>query len=98
MNGCRLSEALTTMLPDLAIVRYHRRDWHSATFSGQQVEMELRTHATASTIDDFVNQLSEHEFAISGILVADIVVAARESNADGATLLSVEALLLDDEN
>jgi hypothetical protein len=92
MSGCALSDALLAMLPGAVVTRRREQGWHSATFSGRRLVLDLRTTASAEVIDAFARQLAEHEFAISGMLVADIAVAARDKE-----VLTVEALLLDEE-
>lgn len=92
MKGCALSDALPDLLPSAVVTRRRETDWHSATFSGRRLVLELRTIASVEAVDAFTLQLADHEFAIPGTLVADIMVAARDGE-----VLTVEALLLDDE-
>ena len=73
------------------------RDWHSATFAGKRVTLDLLWEASEADVKAFAEMLSEHEFAEADGLVADIVVTQQTSAADGATVLTIEALVLDDE-
>jgi hypothetical protein len=95
MSGCGLAKALVALAPGAVVTRRVERDWHSATFAGKRVMLDLNWDASPSVVTEFTAMLSEHEFA--DVLVADIIVARQSSVADGATVLSIEALLLDDE-
>jgi hypothetical protein len=95
MMRCSLSKALCTLAPGAVVTRRIERDWHSATFAGKRVMLDLKWDAPPSVVTEFTAMLSEHEF--TDVLLADIIVARQSSAADGATVLSIEALLLDDE-
>jgi hypothetical protein len=97
MTRCALSRALCALAPGAIVTRRVERDWHSATFAGKRVTLDLLWAAAVADVEAFTAMLSEHEFAFADVLVADIVVARQASAADGATVLSIEALLLDDE-
>jgi hypothetical protein len=97
MTDCPLAEPLKQLLPQSIIVRHNRRDWHSATFSGCQRVIELLTKADNAAIAHFLATISEHEFDLCGVLVADIGVTEQTVDTNGATRLTVEALLLDEE-
>jgi hypothetical protein len=92
MSRCALSEALVALLPGSFISRRRAYDWHSATFSGQRLVLDIRTVTGNEQAEAFAQILGEREFALPQRLVADIMVTARKGN-----LLTVEALLLDDE-
>jgi hypothetical protein len=92
MSGCALSDALLAMLPGAVAIRSREQGWHSATFSGRRLVLDLRTAASTEVVDAFTRQLGGHEFAIPDMLVADIAVTARDGE-----MLKVEALLLDEE-
>jgi hypothetical protein len=96
MTGCPLSDALIRLLPDAIVTRRRESDWHSATFSGKQLILDLKTSAPEPDIRRFADGLAEHEFSIPNLLVADIAVAAQQELADGV-LLTVEALLLEED-
>jgi hypothetical protein len=95
MTRCALAKALCALAPGAIITRRVERDWHSATFAGKRVTLDLAWDAPVADVEAFAAMLCEHEFA--DLLVADIVVERQASAADGATALSIEALLLDDE-
>jgi hypothetical protein len=92
MSGCALSDALLALLPGTVVTRRRETAWHSATFSGRRLILDLKTSASEEVVDAFAGQLGEHDFAIPEMLVADIMVAARIGDR-----VVVEALLLDDE-
>jgi hypothetical protein len=92
MSGCALSDALLAMLPGAVVIRRREQGWHSATFSGRRLVLDLRTAASTEVVAAFTRQLGDCEFAIPDMLVADIAVTARDGE-----MLIVEALLLDDE-
>lgn len=97
MMRCALAKALVALAPGAVVTRRVERDWHSATFAGKRVMLDLAWDASPSVVTEFTAMLSEHEFADADLLVADIIVARQSSAADGAALLAIEALLLDDE-
>ena len=97
MSGCLFCKAIANLLPGTVVARRVARDWHSATFSGQRLVITLHTDADHPALAEFVQTISDHEFALAGILVADIAVTAHSGNADGSTHLILEALLLDEE-
>jgi hypothetical protein len=87
-----MTDALLAMLPDSVVIHRCEFDWHSATFSGKRLVLDLQTQATLEAIDAFAQMLGEHEFSVPAMLVADIIMTKRARNE-----ISVEALLLDDE-
>lgn len=93
MSSCPLSEALVALLPGAVVTRRRAQDWHSATFSGQRLQLDIRMADDDELAEAFAQSLAEHEFALPHWLVADILVTGRSGD-----LLMVEALLLDDEN
>ena len=95
MKGCALSKALCAQALGAVVTRRVERDWHSATFAGKRVTLDLVWDAAEVDVAAFAAMLSEHEFC--DLLVADIVVARQTKAEDGATVLSIEALLLYDE-
>lgn len=97
MTRCALSRALCALAPGAIVTRRVERDWHSATFAGKRVTLDLLWAAAVADVEAFAAMLGEHEFAFADVLVADIVVARQTSAVDGAKVLSIEALLLDDE-
>ena len=97
MRGCALSKALCALAPGAVIARRIERDWHSATFAGKRVTLELLWDAPEADVEAFAAMLSEHEFADVDLLVADILVARQARDAGGVAVLSIGALLLDDE-
>jgi hypothetical protein len=96
MKGCALSRALVALAPGGVITRFVERDWCSGTFAGKQVMLDLQWDASARDVQAFTVLLSEHELALPDQFVDDIVVVRQVNAADGTTVLSIEALLLDD--
>jgi hypothetical protein len=97
MTHCAFSNALIALAPGAVVIRRTERDWHSATFSGKRVVVDLAWDAAAADVEAFAAMLGEHAFADTDLLVADIGAAGQVRMADGATVLNIEALLLDDE-
>jgi hypothetical protein len=97
MTWCALSRALCALAPGAIVTRRVERDWHSATFAGKRVMLDLMWAAAATDVEALAAMLGEHEFASPDLLVADILVTRQTCAADGTTALSIEALLLDDE-
>ena len=73
-------------------------DWHSLTFNGERHEIALLipgpdAAATAALLRD---GLGEAEWALSGHVVADILIVAERDVPGGDIQLEVEALTLSD--
>jgi hypothetical protein len=96
MKRCPLAKALCALAPGAVVTRRVERDWHSATFAGKRVTLDLVWNAPVAELDAFAAMLEEHEFAT--VLVADILVAQQTRATDGAAVLTIEVLLLDDED
>jgi hypothetical protein len=94
--SCHLLRALSVLLPGGIICVVSRRPWHSLTFSGDQIELSAiiagENHSKIAA--EFDQMLSEHDFDLSGLLVADIAVTER-TTGDQETRLIIHALLLD---
>jgi hypothetical protein len=99
MNRCLLSTALLALLPGAVISRRRAYDWHSATFSGQRLVLDIVMPRLPEglCIARLSSQIAAHEFCLPDLLVADILVAESKTAPDGAVLLTIEALLLEDE-
>ena len=97
MTRCALSKALCALAPGAVVTRRVDCDWHSATFAGKRVTLDLMWDTPSTDVEVFTAMLGEHQFADADLLVADILVARQTTAADGATVLSIEALLLGDE-
>lgn len=76
----------------------HSVEWHSLTFDGERHELGIRFTGTDSArqAERMLGGIEEHEFAIPGVCVVDIAVAARSQEADGSVRVTLEALTLDD--
>ena len=97
MMGCALSAALCALAPGAVIARRTERDWHSATFSGKRVTLDLKWEASPQEVHDFANIIGEHEFELGDQIVADIVVRRQTNRVENEIILTVEALLLHDD-
>ena len=97
MTRCALSQALVALAPGAVVTRRMERDWHSATFAGKRVTLDLMWDAPVAAVNAFAAMLSEHDFDDAVLFVADIVVTQQSRAPDGAMVLTIEALLLDDE-
>ena len=74
-------------------------DWQSLTFVGERHEIELRIPppASAEVAERLCASLAEAEFDIPGHVVADIAVRGDlRRGDDGATLISIEALTIEE--
>lgn len=78
------------------LVSHCERSWASATFSGTRHEVVLSFAGAAAIAagEQFIADLPEHEFTISGSLVADAVVTATDHLALPEPKLQVTAELL----
>ncbi len=97
MNTCRFSDIIAAMLPGAIVTGEKATDWRSMTFSGQRVEVSLRCATTPADLAAFAEKLSQHEFTLPALLVADVHMARATTLPDGETIVMIEALLLDDE-
>jgi hypothetical protein len=74
-------------------------DWQSLTFIGERHEIQLRIAGPGSetVVERLCDGIGEDEFALPGLIVADIVVRGRPiREPDGATLLTIEALTIEE--
>ncbi len=92
-----LLRALRQFLPQATLSVIHERPWHSLTFSGSQICISAILHSgyNAEFVTRITQSLPEHEFELSGQLVADIAVIEMASGENPGRLM-VDALLLDD--
>ena len=95
-NASRLLRALQPMLPEASFRIIHERPWHSLTFAGTQICISvLVADSSMENAQHFMQYLPDHEFNLSGTLVADIAVT--ETCCDtGQQGLVIDALVLDD--
>lgn len=82
----------------ILLTEFRSTDWQSLTFIGEQHKIRLRIpqpHA-AETVARLVNGLADHEFSISGHIVADVAVEGEpQTNGDGSISLAIEALTIE---
>ena len=84
----------------ILLSEWHSIDWQSLTFVGERHRCSLRiqgpdSHRIAARL---ISGLADAEFEIPGHIVADVaVVAGPTRQADGATMLSIEALTIADD-
>lgn len=97
MKSCALSKALVALAPGAVVTRRTECDWCSAGSVGKRVVLDLQWDAAGRDVQAFTVLLSEHEFALPDQCVDDIIVVRQASARDGTTVLTIEALLLDDE-
>lgn len=98
-TAARLIRALLELLgPEAELVAAHEREWASATFSGARHRIDLRVPLAdaASAPSPALAALPEHDFALSGEIVADCVLTTqrRERSADGRYWLACSVELL----
>lgn len=110
MTGPALSLAAAGLIRALAARSGASRDqvligdvrstaWHSLTFDGERHHFAL--HIIGANADAhaarMAHRLEEAEFAIPGILVADIIISdGPKILFDGSATLAIEALTVDD--
>lgn len=89
--------AIRLLIPESDVRVIHERPWFSLTFAGTQLclSAQFRNAEPFNNGDDFCANLTDHEFDLSGQLVADIAVT-QAVVTDGAYCLIIDALLLDD--
>lgn len=101
MNGRTRSgaflRAMRLLIPESEIRVIHERRWHSLTFAGTQ--LCLSAHFQGSQMirkeDKLCANLTDFEFDLPGLLVADIAVTPAVVTK-GAYCLMIDVLLLDD--
>jgi hypothetical protein len=97
MRRCPLGDAVSAMLPGGILLRRTEQDWHSASFSGARVKFDFGLpEGHRAQVAPFEAALSDHEYALPGKLVVDIIVSGQRE-VPGGLLLIVEALLLSDD-
>lgn len=71
--------------------------WHSATFAGERHVLTLQFTGgdAGEAVRRLLEGLDDHEFAVPGFLVADIV-AGPVAAADGEVRVRLDVLLLDE--
>ena len=78
----------------------HSIDWQSLTFTGERHQIALRVIGRDSIeiVERMCAGLSDAEFSIAGLLVADIGLAGSpQRTPDGATERTIEALTITDD-
>jgi hypothetical protein len=80
------------------LLRHAERPWASATFSGTRhtVALSFSGAEAVAAGEAFIDALPEHEFNISGQLVADAAVVSVEHDVAKGLTVEVELLLLED--
>lgn len=74
-------------------------DWQSLTFVGERHEIRLRIIGPRSEtlVAQLCRGIEDHEFDLPGLIVADIAIrGAPVPQPDGSTLLSIEALTIEE--
>lgn len=87
----QLGQALLAFLGNGTIASSRQRNWASATFSGARHSFAIETGLPPAKLDS----LSDHEFTLSGHIVADICVVEFRSGSSGCAL-EVEALTVEE--
>jgi hypothetical protein len=77
---------------DARIERSRYRRWASATFAGGRHSFILRT--AGDDLADATSALDEHDFAATGLFVADIRTVSLQQEG-GEALVEIEALTVD---
>lgn len=95
----RLAAALTDHAgAGASIAEASFRPWCSATFIGAQHRFTLRIEGADAAVlaDRFAASLPDAEFAVAGHIVADATVDAVRHSGDGATLVDLAVLTIED--
>jgi hypothetical protein len=74
-------------------------EWRSLTFIGERHQMRLRVSEpeSATTVDRMCDGIGECELSAPGLIVVDISVVARSTLADRSTIVTIEALTVNDD-
>lgn len=93
----QLRRAVLAKLEGASCTRAIWREWHSATFSGLRLSLDIRLTGVAAParIRSFLQALPEADFEIPGYLVADIL-GCSEKPADRGVNARIDALLIED--
>ncbi|MCB2078609.1 MAG: hypothetical protein KDE55_13035 [Novosphingobium sp.] len=78
------------------LLRHSERAWTSVTFSGTRhlIALSFAGNEAIEAGEDFIAALPEHEFGISGQIVADATITAVHHEALPEERMTVEAELL----
>jgi hypothetical protein len=92
-----LSEALLKLLPEAEIIHTKQTPWHSATFNGLNLDIQLSLSGDRAEerVHALQVMLPEYEFDLRRYVVADILVNDITRYSDRVSF-HVEALLLDE--
>lgn len=97
MTACTFTDALTALSPAALVTQRRESDWCSATFVGKRLTLDLLWQGSDEAMQDFLRRLPDHEFDLSGMVVADIAGIQRDCRNSHASL-TIEALLLRDDD
>jgi hypothetical protein len=91
-----LIRALNGVAPKAGFAIIASNDWCSMTFAGEQLTIKctIDNENYLQHYSNLADILSEYEFTIAHMLVADIAVVSQKNTGDEVTLL-IEALVLD---
>ena len=80
----------------ILVGRFHSVDWQSLTFIGERHEIGLRLAGpdAATALAALRDGLVDAEWELGGHFVADIVIVADKSLADGSVAVDLEALTI----
>jgi hypothetical protein len=91
------ADALLALAANSQLTKITEKPWHSATFAGQRVNLQilLKGQASKSQAKTFQQMLPGHEFSLPRHFVADIVIASIAATTDG-TLMEIEMLVIEE--
>lgn len=91
-----LAEMLQLAGGSAQFLLHTEKAWSSATFTGSRHVVVLEFHGVEGIVqgEDYVAALPEHEFTITGQIVADAAVIAVEHHVSPQPRMTVEAQLL----
>lgn len=96
-----LLRALLARVPDsrdrILLSGIRSCDWHSLTLAGERHVIDLNFTGDGAPIiaSALTAGLADHEFAIPGIIVADIAPGPVEDDGNGTVSVRIEALTID---
>ncbi len=93
----QIIQALGKLLPGAKFGISSCRDWYSITFAGQQLTIiaELQAAYGLDHAELFASTLPELEFALPGLIVADIAVTNLTNHGENLCL-QIDALILNE--
>ena len=100
-SAAALIRALLCRVPDsrdrILLTDIQSSDWHSLTLAGERHVLALRVIGDGARLiaSTLTNRLADHEFAIPGIIVADIAAGRLIDEENRTVSVQIEALTIE---